>query len=151
MERLHLHTIHQLQLELADVRERNGSYTDESQMSQTKSKDLSQFGQTNGKQVDSNGSCATNANTGIISNGASDNVQTFVSPGNAPNPVKLLAFLMCRLDCVINIVFIAIYVIGARLFSCSNLFHYQNMIQLSWFLLMTPTLPLSTFYQMSGF
>ncbi|KAL1086532.1 hypothetical protein V6Z11_D08G121300 [Gossypium hirsutum] len=54
MERLHLHTIHQLQLELADV--------------------------------DSNGSGATNANTGIISNGASDNVQTFVSPGNAPNP-----------------------------------------------------------------
>ncbi|KAG4133845.1 hypothetical protein ERO13_D08G115200v2 [Gossypium hirsutum] len=86
MERLHLHTIHQLQLELADVRERNGSYTDGSHMSQTKSKDLSQFGQTNGKQVDSNGSGATNANTGIISNGASDNVQTFVSPGNAPNP-----------------------------------------------------------------
>ncbi|PPE01461.1 hypothetical protein GOBAR_DD01518 [Gossypium barbadense] len=86
MERLHLHTIHQLQLELADVRERNGSYTDGSHMSQTKSKDLSQFGQTNGKQVDSNGSGGTNANTGIISNGASDNVQTFVSPGNAPNP-----------------------------------------------------------------
>ncbi|PPS17086.1 hypothetical protein GOBAR_AA03499 [Gossypium barbadense] len=86
MERLHLHTIHQLQLELADVRERNGSYTDESHTSRTKSKDVSQFGQTNGKQVDSNGSGATNANTGIISNGASDNVQTFVSPGNAPNP-----------------------------------------------------------------
>ncbi|KAE8675557.1 leucine-rich repeat receptor-like protein kinase PEPR1 [Hibiscus syriacus] len=85
MERLHLHTVHQLQLELADVRERSGSYTDESHMSQRKSKDLSQFGQNNGQQVDSNGSGAANANSAVISTGASDNVQ-FVSASNAPNP-----------------------------------------------------------------
>ncbi|XP_039009895.1 uncharacterized protein LOC120138509 isoform X2 [Hibiscus syriacus] len=85
MERLHLHTIHQLQLELADVRERSGSYTDESHMFQRKSKDLSQFGQNNGQQVDSNGSGAANASTAVISTGASDNVQ-FVSASKAPNP-----------------------------------------------------------------
>ncbi|KAK6262554.1 hypothetical protein QUC31_008370 [Theobroma cacao] len=84
MERLHLHTVHQLQLELADARERNGSYTDESHISQANSKDLSQFGQNNGNQVDSNGSGATNANAGVISNGTSDNVQSFASAGNAP-------------------------------------------------------------------
>ncbi|GMI76516.1 hypothetical protein like AT5G53620 [Hibiscus trionum] len=86
MERLHLHTVHQLQLELADVRERNGSYIDESHMSQRKSKDLSQFGQNNGQQVDSNGSGAASADTAVISTGPSDNVQSFVSASNAPNP-----------------------------------------------------------------
>ncbi|XWS61401.1 hypothetical protein CRYUN_Cryun07bG0123100 [Craigia yunnanensis] len=86
MERLHLHTIHQLQLELADARERNGSYTDESHISQANSKDLSQFGQNNVNQVDSNGSGATNANTGVISNGASDNVQSFLNQNyHVPN------------------------------------------------------------------
>ncbi|KAK8571078.1 hypothetical protein V6N13_025636 [Hibiscus sabdariffa] len=83
MERLHLHAIHQLQLELAGVREKNGSYTDEKRMSQRKPKDLSQFGQNNG-QVDSNGSGAANATTPVISTGASDNVP-FVSASNAPN------------------------------------------------------------------
>ncbi|XVF53309.1 hypothetical protein PTKIN_Ptkin05aG0089100 [Pterospermum kingtungense] len=82
MERLHLHTIHQLQLELADARERNGSYTDESHISRANSKDLSQFGKNNGNQVDSNGS--TNANAGVISNGASDHVQSVASAGAAP-------------------------------------------------------------------
>ncbi|XWS38038.1 hypothetical protein CRYUN_Cryun19dG0096700 [Craigia yunnanensis] len=84
MERLHLHTIHQLQLELSDAKERNGSYTDESHISQANSKDLSQFGKNNGNQVDSNGSGATSANAGVISNGASDNVQSFASAGNSP-------------------------------------------------------------------
>ncbi|XVE64473.1 hypothetical protein DITRI_Ditri07aG0103600 [Diplodiscus trichospermus] len=82
MERLHLHMIHQLQLELADARERNGSHTDESHISKANSKDLSQFGKTNGNQVDSNGSGSANANAGIISNGVSDNVQSFASAGN---------------------------------------------------------------------
>ncbi|KAK9994869.1 hypothetical protein SO802_024572 [Lithocarpus litseifolius] len=38
MERLHMHTIQQLQLELADARERSGTYSDESRISQTNSK-----------------------------------------------------------------------------------------------------------------
>ncbi|KAK8560953.1 hypothetical protein V6N13_026388 [Hibiscus sabdariffa] len=83
MERLHLHTIHQLQFELAAARERNSSYADESHASQTKSEDVSQFGKSNGNQVDSNGSVLTN-NAWVISNGASDSVQSFTSDGNAP-------------------------------------------------------------------
>ncbi|XP_017611690.1 uncharacterized protein LOC108457246 isoform X1 [Gossypium arboreum] len=83
MERLHLQTIHQLQFELADARERNSSYTDESHASQAKSKDLSQFGKNNGNQVDSNGSVSTN-NAWVISNGASNSVKSFTSDGNPP-------------------------------------------------------------------
>ncbi|KAK8280934.1 hypothetical protein V6Z12_D09G207800 [Gossypium hirsutum] len=83
MERLHLQTIHQLQFELADARERNSSYTDESHASQAKSKDLSEFGKNNGNQVDSNGSVSTN-NAWVISNGASHSVQSFTSDGNSP-------------------------------------------------------------------
>ncbi|OMO97807.1 hypothetical protein COLO4_14351 [Corchorus olitorius] len=83
LERLHLHTIHQLQLELAEARERNGSYTDESHISQANSKDLSQYGQNNGNQVDSNGSGAKNANAGVNSNGTTDNVQSFALAGSA--------------------------------------------------------------------
>ncbi|TYH55109.1 hypothetical protein ES332_D09G215800v1 [Gossypium tomentosum] len=83
MERLHLQTIHQLQFELADARERNSSYTDESHASQAKSKDLSEFGKNNGNQVDSNGSVSTN-NAWVISNGASNSVQSFTSDGNSP-------------------------------------------------------------------
>ncbi|TYH03440.1 hypothetical protein ES288_A09G219400v1 [Gossypium darwinii] len=83
MERLHLQTIHQLQFELADARERNSSYTDESHASQAKSKDLSQFGKNNGNQVDSNGSVSTN-NVWVISNGASNSVKSFTSDGNPP-------------------------------------------------------------------
>nr|KJB37404.1 hypothetical protein B456_006G203300 [Gossypium raimondii] len=83
MERLHLQTIHQLQFELADARERNSSYTDESHASQAKSKDLSEFGKNNGNQVDSNGSVSTN-NAWVISNGACNSVQSFTSDGNSP-------------------------------------------------------------------
>ncbi|XP_056159568.1 uncharacterized protein LOC115680701 isoform X3 [Syzygium oleosum] len=56
MERFHVHTIQQLQLELADLRERCGSFTDESRIPQTNVKDVSQFGQINGNRLDSNGS-----------------------------------------------------------------------------------------------
>ncbi|KAK9009927.1 hypothetical protein V6N11_036449 [Hibiscus sabdariffa] len=83
MERLHLHAIHQLQLELAAARERNSSTADESHAPQAKSEDSSQFGKSNGNQVDSNGSVSTN-NTWLISNGASDSVQSFTSDGNVP-------------------------------------------------------------------
>ncbi|KAB2014089.1 hypothetical protein ES319_D09G201100v1 [Gossypium barbadense] len=89
MERLHLQTIHQLQFELADARERNSSYTDESHASQAKSKDLSEFGKNNGNQVDSNGSVSTN-NAWVISNGASNSVQSFTSDGNSPTEVTAL-------------------------------------------------------------
>ncbi|KAK1554910.1 hypothetical protein Q3G72_026251 [Acer saccharum] len=83
MERLHLHTIQQLQHELADARERNGTFTDESHISQKDSKDVSQFGQNNGNQLDVNGGGAMNTNSGVLPNGNGDNAASFVSSGNA--------------------------------------------------------------------
>ncbi|KAJ6687447.1 hypothetical protein OIU74_016185 [Salix koriyanagi] len=73
MERIHLHTIQQLQLELADARERSGSYTDETHLSQSNPKDVSSFSQNNGNQLDVNGTTASNANNGALQNGNADN------------------------------------------------------------------------------
>ncbi|GAV73244.1 hypothetical protein CFOL_v3_16730 [Cephalotus follicularis] len=83
MERLHMHTIQQLQLELADARERSGTYAEESRISQTNSKDVSPIGKCNGNQLDTNGVGATNANTGVLQNGNPENVPSFASTGNA--------------------------------------------------------------------
>ncbi|KAL7214011.1 hypothetical protein ACSBR1_026439 [Camellia fascicularis] len=83
MERLHLHTIQQLQLELADARERSGTYTEESRVSQTNSNDALQYGQNNGNQLDVDGGVTTNANSGDLPNGNVENVTSFVSTGNA--------------------------------------------------------------------
>ncbi|TXG57460.1 hypothetical protein EZV62_015289 [Acer yangbiense] len=91
MERLHLHTIQQLQHELADARERNGTFTDESHISQKDSKDVSQFRQNNGNQLDVNGGGAMNTNSGVLPNGNGDNAASFVSSGNGSTQVDFLA------------------------------------------------------------
>ncbi|KAF7830776.1 uncharacterized protein G2W53_013109 [Senna tora] len=84
MERLHLHTIQQLQLELADARERSGAYNDDSRMSQTSSKNnVSQFGQDSGNQFDVNGGSSSGGSNGLLPNENSDNVPPFASTGNA--------------------------------------------------------------------
>lgn len=83
MERLHAHTIQQLQLELADARERSGTYPDETHISQTNSKDSPQFGQNNGNQLDINGSIMPSANSGGLPTGNAENVSSFISTGNA--------------------------------------------------------------------
>lgn len=88
MERLHAHTIQQLQLELADARERSGTYPDETHISQTNSKDSSQFGQNNGNQLDVNGSIMPSTNSGGLPTGNSENVSSFVSTGNASTEVE---------------------------------------------------------------
>ncbi|KAL3524450.1 hypothetical protein ACH5RR_017284 [Cinchona calisaya] len=80
MERLHLH-LQQLQLELADARERNNTYSDGSHVSQTTSKDVSQIGQSNGSQLDMSGS-GSPAESSSLPNGNADN-SSFVSVGNA--------------------------------------------------------------------
>ncbi|XP_038874311.1 uncharacterized protein LOC120067016 isoform X4 [Benincasa hispida] len=80
MERLHVHALQQLQLELADARERSGTYNDESNISQTSSKDVSQYGQTNGNQL---GGAASTGNNGALSNGNPENVQSFNLTGNS--------------------------------------------------------------------
>ncbi|CAL5367730.1 unnamed protein product [Camellia sinensis] len=83
MERLHLHTVQQLQVEQADAREKSGTYPDESHVSQTNSKDASQFGQNDGNQLDVNGIVTPSANSGVLPNGNVENVSSFVSTGNA--------------------------------------------------------------------
>ncbi|GMH08835.1 hypothetical protein Nepgr_010675 [Nepenthes gracilis] len=82
MERLHMQAIQQLQLELAGARENNGSYNEESRMSQTNSNDVSQFPQNNGSHVEANGSGMPKGNSAGLSNGNSDNSQSFISSGN---------------------------------------------------------------------
>ncbi|XP_059451581.1 uncharacterized protein LOC132182347 isoform X4 [Corylus avellana] len=83
MERLHLHTIQQLHLELADARERSGTYNGESRLSQTNSSDVSQFVQSNGNQLDGNRGGTSGGNSGALPNGSSDNVSSFASTDNA--------------------------------------------------------------------
>ncbi|KAK4762282.1 hypothetical protein SAY87_030166 [Trapa incisa] len=70
MERFHLHTIQQLQLELAEVRDRCGTHAGESHVSQVKSNEISCFGHHNGAQRDTNGS---SRKSGTLSYGNSDN------------------------------------------------------------------------------
>lgn len=89
MERLHLHTIQQLQHELADARERSGTFTDDSHISHNNLKDATQFGPNNGNQLDASGG-AVSGNTGILPNGNSDNAESFSSSGNASTQVVLL-------------------------------------------------------------
>ncbi|XP_062147780.1 uncharacterized protein LOC133856742 isoform X2 [Alnus glutinosa] len=83
MERLHLHTLQQLHLELADARERSGTYNGESRLSQTNSKDVSQFAQSNGNQLDGNRGGTSGGNSGVLPNGNSDNVSSFASTDDA--------------------------------------------------------------------
>lgn len=82
-----MHTVQQLQLELADARERSGTFTDELRISQENSKDVSQFGHSNGNQLDTNGGGTSVGNTGAVPNGNSDNVSSFASAGNASTQV----------------------------------------------------------------
>lgn len=88
MERLHLHTLQQLHLELADARERSGTYNGESRLSQTNSKDVSQFAQSNGNQLDGNRGGTLGGNSGVLPNGNSDNVSSFASTDDASTQVN---------------------------------------------------------------
>ncbi|KAG8390448.1 hypothetical protein BUALT_Bualt01G0084400 [Buddleja alternifolia] len=81
MERLHLH-IQQLQLELADVREKSGSVVDGSHVAQTNLKDSSELGQSNGSELEVNGNKSPNANSSSMQNGNSESASSFASGGN---------------------------------------------------------------------
>lgn len=85
---MHVHAIQQLQLELADARERSGSYSEDSRISQTSSKDMPTFGQNNGNQLDVNGGGASNSNKGALSNG-----NDLASAANPSNQVGLASFI----------------------------------------------------------
>lgn len=81
-----MHAMQQLQIELADARERSGTYNDESNISQTSSKDVSQYGQTNGNQL---GGAASTGNNGTLSNGNPENAPSFNLTGNSSIQVGL--------------------------------------------------------------
>lgn len=72
MERLHLHTVHQLQLELANVREGG--------VSKTNSNGASQIIQNSGNQFEAHGNSSESANVNVHSNGKNvDNTSSITS------------------------------------------------------------------------
>ncbi|XP_038708807.1 uncharacterized protein LOC120003788 [Tripterygium wilfordii] len=83
MERVHVHVLQQLQLELADARERRRTFNDEPHVLQSNSKDVSQFSHNNVNHLNVNGGGdGSNANTGALPNGIMDNLSSFVPSGN---------------------------------------------------------------------
>ncbi|XP_059628955.1 uncharacterized protein LOC132271552 isoform X2 [Cornus florida] len=85
MERHHMHAIQQLQIELANARERIGICTDESHVSQENLKDVSQFGQNNGSRLDVNGNGTPDGSSGVFQHKNTENISSFVSAGTASN------------------------------------------------------------------
>ncbi|KAL2921711.1 Angiomotin-like protein 1 [Bienertia sinuspersici] len=77
MERQHMQAIQQLQLELAGVRGNGGTYSSEPQNT---SSDGSHIVPNSGNHVEANGGDTSSAN---LSNGNSENAQSYVSSGNA--------------------------------------------------------------------
>ncbi|XP_068634133.1 uncharacterized protein [Aristolochia californica] len=79
MERLHLQTVQQLQLELAEARERNGISNNESQSARANSNDVSL---NKGSNFNINEGGSISGNSSVLQNGSTDNVQPLVSAGN---------------------------------------------------------------------
>ncbi|XP_063935508.1 uncharacterized protein LOC108227634 isoform X2 [Daucus carota subsp. sativus] len=76
-----VHTIQALQIELAELRERSGTYSDDSRASQSNLKDASQSGNSNGSQLNVSGNAhARDSNT--LPNGNLEN-DSSMSQGNA--------------------------------------------------------------------
>ena len=71
MERLHLH-VQQLQLEMADAREKSGSQSDVSHVSHANSNDVSRLEHVNGIQSEVNDNNSPSVNTGSLENGNSE-------------------------------------------------------------------------------
>lgn len=85
-----MQTIQQLQQELAEAREQNSIYTEESGMAHANAKDATSYAPDKGNQFSVNESSMLNGgNSGILPNGNIDKVPPFVSPGNASIKVGL--------------------------------------------------------------
>ncbi|KAJ9546228.1 hypothetical protein OSB04_025935 [Centaurea solstitialis] len=69
MERLHLHTLQQLEIELSEARERNGTYSDGSRTTQTNVKDTSHFLQSNGSHLEASGGSSPAGDSRGLQNG----------------------------------------------------------------------------------
>ncbi|CAA3001915.1 Hypothetical predicted protein [Olea europaea subsp. europaea] len=86
-ERLHLH-IQQLQIELTDVREKSGSKSDVSRVSQTGSKDAFRVGRSNDSQV--NGNFTLRENSGSLQHENAETVSSLPSGGNTSIHVEYI-------------------------------------------------------------
>ncbi|MCL7031961.1 hypothetical protein MKW94_026652 [Papaver nudicaule] len=85
MEGHHLQTIQQLQLELAEARERSGVYGDDLVRAASKTKEaltLNQKVQNKGNQISVNGVAPQSGNTSIYPNGSVEDFQVVASTGN---------------------------------------------------------------------
>ncbi|XXG77123.1 hypothetical protein AAC387_Pa08g1344 [Persea americana] len=82
MERHHMQTVQQLQQELAEAREHNSVYTEDSRMIHENSKDATPYAHDNGNQSNVNKSTALNSNSGILLHGNIERVPPFVSADN---------------------------------------------------------------------
>lgn len=83
MERLHMQTIQQLQLELAGIRGKSGAYNSEPSIPQSTSSDGSQVGPNSVNNVEANGAGTSNVSSGGLQNGNSENSQPFAPLGSA--------------------------------------------------------------------
>ncbi|CAN8252778.1 unnamed protein product [Cochlearia groenlandica] len=80
MERLHLHTVQQLQLELANVREACGSNSGQAHTSKVNSNGTSQIIQTSGNQFGAHGNITESTNVNVHLTGkSSDNIASFTT------------------------------------------------------------------------
>ncbi|XP_024968985.1 uncharacterized protein LOC112508550 [Cynara cardunculus var. scolymus] len=69
MERLHMHTLQQLEIELSEARERSGTYSDGSRTTQTHVKDTSHFLHSNGSQLEASGGSSPAGDSRGLQNG----------------------------------------------------------------------------------
>ncbi|KAL8127735.1 uncharacterized protein LOC141721537 isoform X2 [Apium graveolens] len=81
-----VHTIQALQIELADLRQRNATSTDESRASELNIKDALQSGNNVGNQLNVSGDCQTH-DSGTLPNGNFENDLSSQSQGNASGHV----------------------------------------------------------------
>lgn len=86
-----MHTIQALQIELAELRERSGTYSDESRASQSNLKDVSQSGNNNGSLPDVSGNAQAH-DSSSLANGNSDN-DLSMSQGNASGQAGQVEFV----------------------------------------------------------
>lgn len=87
MEGHHLQVIQQLQLELAEARERSGVYADDLVRAASKTKEALPRSQNKGNQISVNGGAPLSGNTSVYPNGNVEDFQVVASTGNgSPKP-----------------------------------------------------------------
>ena len=89
-----MQTVQQLQLELAGVRGKSGTYNSESSIPQSTLSDGSQVGPNCVNNVEANGSGTSNVSSGVLQNGNPENSQPFASLGSASTQVGMFICLI---------------------------------------------------------